>query len=52
MFRIIWIELNPFGGDFEVRFFHIAAVKCNQKYKCDRVRHQEGDGEDGVIMEH
>ena len=34
-------------SDFEVRFLHTAAVKCNHMCTCDRVRHQE---EDGMIM--
>ena len=27
--------------NFDVRFLHIAAVKCNQMCTCDRVRQQE-----------
>ena len=37
------MKLIYFGGDFEVRFLHIAAVKCNHMCACDRVRHQEED---------
>ena len=33
-----------FWGEFEVRFLHIAAVRCNQMCSCDGVRHQEEDG--------
>ena len=39
------IEFVHFGGDFEVRFLHIAAVKCNQIWTGDRVRYQEEDAQ-------
>ena len=37
------VEFIHFGGGFVVSFLHIAAVKCNQSWTCDGIRHQEED---------